>query len=100
MNINQWLRDNPRSCRYGAPMGMSPERGDPDRAYKFHLQRLRMVDGAYTLDGTYWGGPADLWCARCIDEEDGEVFMFVRAGSRDKAKAGILDEYTNARFFK
>lgn len=105
MNINQWLKEHPRSSKYGAPMGNTDWRGDPDYAYKFHLQRLQMQDGCYTLDGTYWGGPANLYCAFCPSHDtpegmEDDVRMFLRAGSREAAKQIVLDEYPNAKFFR
>ena len=102
MNINQYLKEHPRFCTYGAPMGDRDWRGDPDGVYKFHLQRLRFVDGDYALDGTYWGAPANVYCAWDDDPEgqDEQVRMFVRADSRSEAKRLVLVDYPNARFYR
>jgi hypothetical protein len=100
MNINKWLKNHPVSCKYGAPLGDSGERGDPDYPYKFYLQRIRMVDGDYDPAGTYWGGGCEpLWGYMA---EDDEVLVrgFVRAWDRESAKIEVSSEYLNARFYK
>lgn len=100
MNINQWLKNHPVSCKYGAPLGDNGERGDPDYPYKFYLQRIRMVDGDYDSAGTYWGmGREPLFGYMCLD---GNTFIrgFVRAKNRAEAKIKINEEYPNARFYR
>lgn len=102
MNINQWLKNHPVSCKYGAPLGDRGERGDPDYPYKFYLQRIRMVDGDYDPAGTYWGGgrgTAPLWG---FMGEDDQLLVrgFVRATNRVSAKARVSERYPNARFFR
>lgn len=110
ININAELKARPRSSKYGAPMGAPEWRGDPDYAYKFALQRLKFVDYCYSLDGTYWGGPANLYCAWWHQPEgsahetpegpEDDVRMFVRASSRQEAKRLVREEYPNAKFFR
>ena len=103
MNINKWLSENKVSCKYGAPMGDTGDRGDPDRAYKFHLQRIIFVGGDYDKAGAYWGGGRGtdpLYGYMGDDEEDGLVRGFVRAKNRAKAKEEVKSEYPNARFYK
>lgn len=100
MNINKWLKDNPVSCKYGAPMGDRGERGDPDYPYKFHLQRIRMVDYAYDPAGTYWGGGGVPLYGYMGEDDQLLVRGFVRAANRDDAKKEILEEYPNARFYR
>ncbi len=100
MNINNWLRDHPTGSKYGAAMGDSGDRGDPVRAYKFYLQHIDLQDGCYDRAGTYWGLPCNLWGFMCFDDEDGMVRGFVRASNRAMAKAAVLDEYPNARFYR
>ena len=102
MNINQYMKNNPRPCSRGAPMGDSPWRGASDGQYKFHMQLLHFTDGCYALDGTYWGAPANVYCAWDDDPEgqDNQVRTFVRACSRSVAKRMIRDEYPNARFYR
>ena len=97
MNINQWLKDHPRECRRGAPMGDADWEGDSTYPYKFFLQRLKFTDGDYALDGTYWGAPANVWCAM---DDNALIRIFVRASRRYEARAQILDKYPNARFYR
>ena len=80
-------------------MGRSDWRGDPDYPIKFHLQKVRFIDGCYDQGGAYWGGPANLFCAWGEDEGE-QVRMFVRASSREQAKAVVREYYVNARFFR
>lgn len=102
MNINARLKTEPGGNKYGAFMGRDDWRGDPDREYKFNLQKVQLHDGDYDAGGAYWGNtPSNpLWAAWCVDKEGGEIRMFLRATSRDKAKIEVLDYYPNARFFR
>lgn len=103
MDINKWLANHPTGSKYGASMGDSGERGDPDRAYKFYLQQIDFVDGDYDRAGTYWGGgrgTEPLYGFMCEDDEDGLVYGFVRAWNRGRAKDKVLDDYPNARFYR
>ena len=104
MDINQYLLKNPRSSQFGAPIGASDYNGFRGQSYKFQLCRLRMVDGCYTLDGTYWGGPDDLYCAWDFDALDTQgregVRMFIRAPSREAAKKIIVESYPYAKFYR
>lgn len=102
MNINQWLKNHPISCKYGAPFGDAGEKGVWDYPYKFYLQRIRMVDGDYDLAGTYWGGGRGTMPLWGYMGEDDEVLVrgFVRAKDRTSAKAYIREYYPNARFYK
>ena len=100
MNINKWLKNHPVSCKYGAPLGDSGERGDPDYPYKFYLQRIRRVDGDYDPAGTYWGGSGEpLWG---FMGEDDQLLVrgFVRAYTRSAAKIYVSKQYPNVRFFR
>lgn len=107
MDINNWLALNP-TCgkydgKYGAQIGDRGKPGDPNRAYKFHLQKITPVDGDYDRAGTYWGfgGKAEpLWGYMCEDDEDGLVYGFVRARFRGDAKSDVRKTYPNARFYR
>lgn len=96
-NINQILRANPRSCKYGAPMG-AINRNDSDSP--LYLQRVHFVDGDYGADGTYWGGgrgTEPLWCA--FNGEDDKFApamgtrIYVRAKNRREAALRVLADY-------
>jgi hypothetical protein len=94
LNINQILRNNPRSSKYGAPMGA---RNTDQADTPLLLQRVSLVDGAYGPDGTYWGHPDDLWCA--FNAEDGDYAaamgtrIYVRANDRAAAIQAVLEDY-------
>ena len=93
MNINKLLRENPRPCRYGAPMGAVSYYRDPDPLY---LQKVRMVDGDYAPDGTYWGGGGmPLWCAFNDDSR-----IYIRAWTRGEAIAEVRREFAHDAAFK
>lgn len=102
MNINKWLKNHPVSCKYGAPLGDSGERGDPDYPYKIYLQRIRMVDGDYDPAGTYWGGGGEPLWGYMEGDAAGlvQVRGFVRAYTRSAAKIYVSKQYPNARFFR
>jgi len=62
-----------------------------------HLQRVRFVDYCYGPDGTYWGGPADMYCAFSSDGAQA-TRIYVRAKSRAAAKAAILADWPDVTF--
>ena len=95
-DINLILRLDPRSCKYGAPMGARDYRENESPLY---LQRLRLVDYNYGADGTYWG----CWSRKtggmyCAFNEQSRVY--IRAKNRNDAAAMILEDYPDARFFR
>lgn len=103
MNINKWLRENPVSCKYGAPMGDRGDRGPRDDNYKFHLQRIIFVGGDYDKAGTYWGGGRGtdpLYGYMGYDEDGRMVRGFERAKNRERAKEEVKSKYPNARFYR
>lgn len=78
-------------------MGRPSDKLDPDQPYKFHLIRLKWVDGDYDQGGAYWGnsgGTSIYWAY------DDEVQVFVRAASRDRAKQQILEKAPQAKFYR
>ena len=102
-NINKILAEEISCSKYGAQMGRRDDTGDPDRAYKFHLQRVRFVEGDYDAGGAYWGGGLGvppLFCAWCEDEKGGRVRTFIRAKHSAEAKNKVLKIYPNATFYK
>lgn len=91
-NINAILKASPRSCRYGAPLGAGSWCDGPSTA-RLYCQRVRMVDGDYAPDGTYWGGgrgTVSLWCAF---RADGTARVYVRASTRLEALRQAVDEF-------
>jgi len=103
-DINHILRQNPRTSRRGAPMGDS---GFYDGSVVLHLQRVRLVDGDYGADGTYWGGgygTEPLWCAFNKANAEYDTAMgtrvYTRARSREEAKRHIQQTYANVQFYR
>lgn len=99
-NINQILRKAPRPCKYGAPMG-SQSFCDTEARTRIYLQRLAFTDQCYAADGTYWGMPANLWCAFSIynaSAHEGphiiaDTQIFVRASNRKEAVQRACEEF-------
>jgi len=90
------------SSPYGAPMGRSNVRAtDMCLPHKMHMERLEFEDGDYDKGGAYWGntpGTAIYWG---YGEDDQVQFeMFVRAGSREEAKALVRAKYPKAKFYR
>lgn len=74
----------------GAAMGA---RDVQESEQPLYVQRVRMVDGDYAPDGTYWGGgrgTAPLWCGFSAD---GETRIYVRASNRECACAILSDDW-------
>ena len=90
MNINAILKNQPVSCRYGAPMG---QRSGFDDAAPLYLQKVRIDSQGYAPDGTYWGLGTPLWCAF----NDGSR-IWVRAWPRADAMIEVRDYAPRATF--
>lgn len=90
--------------QYGASMGRAdtlPE--NPAAPVRLSLVRLRWVDGDYDAGGAYWGHVAGTWIYRSLgDADDGDTVaeLYVRAGSRDAAKATIRERVPGASFYR
>jgi len=95
-NINTILRNDPRNSRFGAPMGDSDTY---DMTPKLYLQRINFVDGAYGPDGTYWGMGVPMWCAFNAPAAQG-TRVYVRARTREAAKAEVLAKLTSVSFYR
>lgn len=96
-NINQILAKNSVSCSRGAPMGA---RNFHNSQTPLNLQRVRMVDGDYSPDGTYWGSSrgSAIYCA--FNGRDCPEFapahgsrIFVRAVNRADAMRKIAEQF-------
>lgn len=106
-DINQILRDAPRSGRYGAPMGASDVYPVNEPWPRLLLQRVRFIDGDYAADGTYWGGgrgTEPLWCA--FNGAGGDylpgmgVRLYVRGYHRDRAAERLAVSYPDIVFVR
>ena len=90
--------------QFGAQMGRTNCIEEPDAAIKFNLASMSMSgDGCYDAGGAYWGcgSPTTGWMYHAYGE--GPEFvnqMFVRAISREAAKALVLKAFKNATFFR
>ena len=89
--------------RYGSQMGRPDVVEEPGTEARFHLYRMPMVDCCYDSGGAY-GGMGDSrigWMYHAYsDGPDGRNECFVRATSREKAKAEVRDVFRNARFYR
>lgn len=88
---------NPVSCKYGAPVGRytGPDFLDTS-AGKVYLRRVPLDQGGYDKGGAYWGIGQPLWE---VLDQDGNGTIF-RAGSRDKAKALVQENFPDATFYR
>lgn len=81
----------------GAALGRPSIRGEATFAGRLTLRRVRLDQGGYDSNGTYFGLGAPLyWYA----SDDGSIDDMLRAGTRESAKKQILDRYPNARFYR
>jgi hypothetical protein len=89
------------SSPYGAPMGRRDVPAtDMAREHEMRLEKLPFEDGDYDRGGAYWGntpGTAIYWAYG--EDEEVQFEMFVRANSRDEAKAKVREKYPNASFY-
>ena len=90
--------------QYGASMGRPdtlPE--NPAAPVRLSLIRLRWVDGDYDAGGAYWGRVPGTWIFRALGDADGGetvAELYVRADSRDDAKAKIRRRVPGATFYR
>lgn len=94
-NINKILKADPRSSKYGAPLGDADRFDNGDEL--LYIQRVAMIDGDYAPDGTYWGGypSKPLYCAFSDMNR-----IYVRAMGRKQAMGLIQERYPGVRFIK
>jgi hypothetical protein len=89
----------------GAPMGRSGNDTEPQYPVKFHLQHVPMVDSCYDQGGAYWGMPDyragvyPLYCAWGDGVAEVQE-VYIRAKSRDHARAEVLTLFPNAKFYR
>ena len=99
-NINRILAADPRTTTRGAPLG---DRNFHLAASPLYLQRVRFIDHDYAPDGTYWGGTdTPLWCAFNGDDDEYSAGhgtrIYVRAKTREAAKAAVLADFPDTVF--
>lgn len=84
-------------CRFGAPMGRhtGPNYLETS-AGPLCLRRVPIDRGGYDRGGAYWGIGTPLWY---VEDQDGNS-QFLRARSRDAAKATIRTDWPDAKFYR
>lgn len=90
-----WCGDPKR----GAAMGRYSYHAEDKAAYtgKLHIRRIRLVDGDYDLNGTYFGGGVPLyWCA----SPDNTIDFMLRAKDRFGACQQVRAQYPNAKIIR
>lgn len=90
-----WCGDASRGAAMGRP---SIATADPLEPVKMTLQKVRLDNGGYDTNGTYFGwsrGSDVYWYAN----GDGTIDRTLRAESRKDARAQVTAEYPKARFF-
>lgn len=85
------------NSKYGAPMGRSGGHFNLDyEGDRLQLFRIRLNAGGYDAGGAYWGLGKPLYC---VMDGDGDHDFF-RAKDRDDAKAKILADWPDAKFYR
>ena len=90
-----WCGDPKR----GAALGRSTITGEYDGS-KLTLRHIRLDNGGYDVNGTYFGFRHGLqgrlyWCA----DDSGEIDFMLRASDRADARRQVRENYPNVRFF-
>lgn len=81
-----WCGDPKRGAALGRPSIHAHEHFSG----RLTLRRVRLNQGGYDVNGTYFGqGQPLYWCASA----DGDVDFMLRADSRAKARATVLARY-------
>jgi hypothetical protein len=82
---------------YGAPMGRHTGPNYLETcAGRLYLRRVPIDSGGYDRGGAYWGFGAPLWY---VADQDGNS-QFLRARSREDAKAKIRADWPDATFYR
>jgi hypothetical protein len=94
-DLRGWCGDPHRGAALGRPtiLGKNKSFGG-----KLVLRRIRLIDGDYDCNGTYFGGGGAplYWCA----SDDCEIDFVLRAASRDDAKRQVAERYPQGRFYR
>jgi hypothetical protein len=88
-----WCGDPSR----GAELGRPTIKGPADYSGKLSLRKIRLCNGGYDRNGTYFGiGDPLYWYA----SDDGEIDGMLRAKSRKDARSQVLAMYPAAKVRK
>lgn len=94
-DINKILKASPRNCKFGAPMGAASGINNPE--FPLYVQKIRLIDGDYAADGTYWGGSSEpLWCAFSVEGSNRD---YIRAVSREEVVKTVLFNWPGAKVY-
>ncbi len=90
-----WCGDPSR----GAALGRGTLKGPADFNGKIYLRKVRLCQGGYDVNGTYFGIGAPLyWYANDDDSEiEDAIDGMLRAGTRWEARRKVLAMYPNAK---
>ena len=92
-----WCGDMTR----GAALGRTTKRGDILYNGKMHLRRVRLDNGGYDCNGTYFGhGEPLFWYAADSENPDDVIDGMIRAKTREAAKEKVLEEYPDVKFYR
>jgi hypothetical protein len=85
-----WCGDPTRGAALGRP---TIQNAPLDFAGRVHVRRVRLSNGGYDRNGTYFGiGRPLYWAAN----EEGDIDFMLRATSRSEARKNVLARYPNA----
>lgn len=85
-----WCGDIKRGAAFGRPTIHGPK----DFSGRLTLRRIRLNQGGYDCNGTYFGAGMSLyWYA----DEEGTIDGMLRATDRANARAKVLAKYPNAK---
>ena len=87
------------NSKYGAPMGRRESLGNGISPVKLYCERVKFYDGAYDKGGAYWGAGTNLYVCYGEEFEGDLIVQFIRASSRDAAKAIMLSRRRNVKFY-
>lgn len=82
--------------RRGAAMGRyTILEAEEDFAGRIYLRKVRLNQGGYDSNGTYFGeGPPALYW---YSNDDGDIDAMLRAGTREDARNQVLAKFPKAR---
>lgn len=86
-----WCGDPSRGAAMGRPSILDAPKDFDGRIY---LRKVRLNQGGYDANGTYFGIGAPLYW---YSDEEGEIDSMIRAANREHARDQVLANYPKAR---
>ena len=105
-SINTLLRASRVNCSRGAPMGDSGYINDDQPMHGLCCQRVRLIDGDYGPDGTYWGysHTGDIYAVFNGANDEWQpargLLKLYRAKSRAEAVSKFLAQHPGYSFYR